>query len=131
MSLNNNTVIITGGKAVIASEHFFTADLDPFIIRLHYENDFVDIIVTFENSEQSQESNIIADSAPDGSPLIAILYTNFDNSAGTYNRNVYKIGHIGKKELFLRSKISRPYKNANFREVSLTFYINYKNTKED
>ena len=122
---DSNVTIVTDNKEIIASEHFFTINLEPFTMRLIYQNDYLDILFIFENDPSKSDSTVFASSPKGVQHIIALTYVNFDSTVGTYNREPYEIGKIAGKSLLLRSKIARPYQNAQFREISLTFFTEY------
>ena len=127
-------LIETGDKIVIASPRFFTEDLKDFAMRLTYQEDYVDISFIFISEEQNDDnetSNITAFSPPDNPRVIGLVCKNFDSIYGTYNRTIYKIGKIGNNSLYLRSRMARPYKNAEFREIGLTFYVDKSGKNND
>lgn len=118
-----NMTIITGNKEIIATAHFFTADLESFVLRLNHQGDHVDIVFVFTDEPSLDEARVFARTIKkDDIKIISLQYTNFESAAGTYNREIYEIGKIANKSLFIRSKIARPIQDANFREISLTFF---------
>ena len=119
----SSITIITGNKEIIGSAHFFTADLDSFVLRLNYKSDYVDVVFFFTNDPSLEESRVFARTIEkDEIKIITLQYFNFESAVGTYNREIYEIGKIAERQLFIRSKIARPIQDANFREIDVTFF---------
>ncbi|WP_282012862.1 DUF6864 domain-containing function [Pyramidobacter piscolens] len=111
-------IVFPSGKRVIANTHFFTEDLGKTGIILTYKDFQYAITLTFIEGDEDRVNIVNINEHS-----IALVFKRFDSSVGVYVPNLYQIGEIAGEKLFIRARIARPYKDANFREISMTFYV--------
>jgi hypothetical protein len=119
--VKTGVTIISSGYTVIATIHYLTFSDAPEMIILHYKEDQRQVILTFKEIEGQNPSMHYIDKCNDMG-IIGLHFINFSNELGSWNKDVMPVGTIAGYPLFVRAKISGPFKPANFREISLTFY---------
>lgn len=64
-------------------------------------------------------------------PLVNVNFVNFDDVTPVYTREPVFLTSFWGKDIFIRAKVQRPYDGADFRDITLTFFLKAKCAKED
>ena len=144
ISIKDNFQIIQPAFEIIKSINFLTATLGQFITLIEFyrepfsepnskEKNYL-LLESIFSSEENKEPTLSIEplnisEEPDelGEYKLMLLtyklhFVNFDNVTPVFNKDPIFITKIWNKSLYLRTKITRPYEGATFREVIFSFY---------
>lgn len=121
---------------VVKTVNFLTPSLDSFLFQTAFTEDFpvmlnprkiyIALHLSFVAIENQQAKVTVSElnmqQSKEFFQLFNLTFVNFDGETPVYSRELIPVGILWKKKLFLRTKITRPYEGAEFREISFTFY---------
>ncbi|MEA4871879.1 MAG: hypothetical protein VB076_03595 [Synergistaceae bacterium] len=145
--IKDNFKIIQPYFKIIKSINFLTATLAPFLISIEFDREFfsestseekiyLSLVVEFSSKENKEPTLSIEriDNPEEVKKMkeykehklklsmYKLYFINFDNITPVYNKDPIYITKIWDNSLYLRTKITRPYEGATFREVTFSFY---------
>lgn len=140
-------LVINANALLIKTVHYLSYDKSDLALTITLQN--VNFIFMFDFREDNsntaflnvtQSSLMSSDKAndanrssneppmPDIRPFL-LTFINFDRPTPVYNNKPIRICNLHNHTLLMRAKVVRPYPDANFREMTFSFYISTAEVK--
>lgn len=92
----------------------------PTTLKLKIDNEFITLIIKFENSEKDKE--IKKEGKVIDSTTLEILFTNYNHALGNYTKEFWQIGQMKNRYLYWGYSI-HGLGDAGIKKIDYSFYL--------
>jgi hypothetical protein len=118
--MNVSIQIKNGDNDLLACGVFLVKWSLPTNLEVNVDNEHLTLIFKFENNET--DSQIKKEAKEINSTTLEIVFTNYNNSLGNYTKDLWEIGNIKNRKLFL-SYVITGLPEGNLKQVDYTLYL--------